>query len=155
MLVSAEPFMEHGSKGGPINCGKAVFHRLEPAFGHASEMHGGDMNPHWGFNRVYFEIVLGSSNPELSILTIELGKVHFRKVTQLSGGDWKGWIRLSTRDSHVQSRTNRGWRVVNRGLGVVNELRMKLWWWMWVGNYGGGLGKCGGGLGNWNLLGGG
>lgn len=83
-------------------------------------MHSGNTNPHWSFDRVHLEIIFGTGNPELGVITIKLGEVHFWEMTKLGSGNWLEGTWLRWGDLHMLYWLDRG-LVIGNGRRMVVE----------------------------------
>lgn len=74
MLITAETLVKQSSEGLPGDVLNVALNILEPTCSCVSEVVGGYMNPDGCVNRVHLEVVHGSSDPQLRIISIKLGK---------------------------------------------------------------------------------
>lgn len=82
VLVSAETLVDHATEGLPI-MRKITLHRLKPTSSSTDEVVGSNSNPNLMGNRVYFEVILGTRDPELRVVAIELMEIHLRKALKV------------------------------------------------------------------------
>ena len=98
VLVSAKTLVDHVAEGLPI-MRKITLNRLKPTSSSTDEVVGSNSNPNLVGNRVHFEVILGTGDPELRVIAIKLRGIRLRKVPKvevvgkrgLGGVSWECW----------------------------------------------------------------
>jgi hypothetical protein len=82
MLVSAKTLVDHVVEGLPITR-KITLNRLKPTSSGIDEVVGSNSNPNLVGNRVHFEVILGTGDPELRVIAIKLREIHLRMAPKV------------------------------------------------------------------------
>jgi hypothetical protein len=82
MLVAAKALVDHAAEGLPI-MRKMALNGLKPTSRSADEMVSRYSNPDLRRDRIHFEVVLSSGDPQLRVVAIKLWEIHLWKTTKV------------------------------------------------------------------------
>lgn len=88
VLVTAKALVDHVAKSLPI-MRKMSLDGLEPTSRSANEVMGRNSDPNLRGNRLHFEVILSTSDPQLRVITVKLWEIHLGEATKVEiMGQW-------------------------------------------------------------------
>jgi hypothetical protein len=111
MLVTTKTVQDHVSKHFPGAGFKLNLNRLEPTRSRNHKIHGCNHNPTVFLDLIQLKIIHNSTQPQFGVITIELGKIHFRQFT----GTRTTRNRILTMKTRIRLRNSRHFRGWGRG----------------------------------------